>query len=305
MNILVTGGAGYIGTSLVEKLNASPDVNAIYVYDNLTNSSLSFFMGGQKLSKVTFRKEDILNSYALDEVLNKVEVVFHLAAYVSLPYNYAQNAQYEQINKWGTLNLVRCIRQSHHQVKQFIYLSSASVYGLHGEVDIKETPNPSNAYGKSKLEGEKYARLLENQCKVNIIRSANVFGFNSGFREDSVLNHFIFNGLVTNKILVYGDGSQKRPFVSLDHVVDKLIATLGDEDKTENYAYAMDFNSDLNTIKDWLIQNHLPDLEYTYVNRNIEYKQQSIKGLSRLKDVEDDLDQEFSKFQQRIRIQQG
>lgn len=301
MDVLVTGGAGYIGSDLVEKLNASEGVKKIYVLDNLSRSPLSFFIGCQKLEKVTFIRGDILDSYVLSKVLKKVEIVFHLAGYVSFPYSYAQNVQYEQINQWGTLNIVRCIQQMDH-IKRFVYLSSASVYGLRGQVDLRDNPNPTNAYGKSKLEGEKFVNLLENQCQVSIVRSANVFGFNPSFRMDSVLNNFIFHALVDKKIIIYGNGTQKRPFVSLQKVVEELLLTLSTQEHIRK-GFAVEFNADLNEIKDWLIQRHLPDLEYTYLNPSIEYEEQSIKGLNSLEEELSQLDEVFMDFRTNLRVQ--
>lgn len=301
MNVLVTGGAGYIGSSLVEQLNASEKVKAIYVLDNLSRSPLSFFIGKEKLSKVNFINGDILDSYTLDKVLGKVDVVYHLAAYVSNPYNYAQNVQYEQINQWGTLNLVRCIQQSKHKIQQLVYLSSASVYGLRGKVNLDEEPYPTNAYGKSKLEAEKFVCLLENQCKVNIVRSANVYGFNPCFRADSVLNHFIFHGIVDHKILIYGNGTQKRPFVSLQQIVSQLLNTLNND--TKLCTFGVKFNADLNEIKDWLVNSHLPELEFTHLNPGISYEEQFIEGLVPLQEEINNLNQEFLNFKENIRIQ--
>lgn len=302
MKVLVTGGAGYIGSSLVEKLNNEEGMERVYVLDNLSRSPLAFFLGSQVLSKVSFVKGDILDSYLLESLVKKVDVVFHLAGYVSFPYNYTQNVQYEQINQWGTLNLVRSVQQS-KKIKQIIYLSSASVYGLRGDVNIEEKPQPTNAYGKSKLAGEKYVQLLKDKCQVNIVRSANVFGFNNNFRQDSVLNNFIFQALVDKKILIYGDGSQQRPFVSLETCVQQLLNIYrtqfdGKNTKTSN---AISFNADLNEIKNWLLK-HIPDMEYTYINQNIEYNGQFIKGINSLNNVEQELDEVFDKFQKNIRI---
>ena len=300
MDILVTGGAGYIGSNLVEKLNASEKVGEIYVLDNLSRSPLSFFIGSPKLEKVSFIQGDILDAYALNKVLAKVETVCHLAGYVSFPYNYAQNVQYEQINQWGTLNLVRCVQQTKN-IKHFVYLSSASVYGLRGQVNLNEDPKPTNAYGKSKLEGEKFVRLLEAHCNVSLVRSANVYGFNTSFRMDSVLNNFIFHGIVDNKILIYGNGTQKRPFVSLKKVVEELVQIV--ETKNIPHSFAVEFNADLNEIKNWLIERHLPELEYTYINPSIEYEEQFIEGYGSLKLEMTNLDEEFLKFKVNIRVQ--
>ncbi len=300
MTILVTGGSGYVGTTLIEKLNSVEFVKNIIVYDNLSKTSLGFFIGKEKLNKVKFIKGDILDSYALEQIITKVDIIYHLAAYVSFPYNHQQNMQYDQINKWGTLNLVRCIQNTTNSVKKIVYLSSMSVYGLYNNVNFSDIPAPSNAYGKSKFSAEKYVKLLENKMDVEIIRAANIFGFNSNLRLDSVLNNFIFNGLVYKKILIYGDGDQKRPYASLNNLITVLIDSMNDNRNPTLYNFA-EFNASLNEIKDWLIQL-LPEMEYTYVNQNIIYKGQSIKDIGSLADFSENLNGEFANFSKNIRV---
>jgi UDP-glucose 4-epimerase len=301
LNILVTGGAGYIGSSLVERLNELEEVEKIYVLDNLSRSPLAFFLGKQKLAKAEFVKGDILDSHLLDELVEKVDVIYHLAGYVLSPYNYAQNVQYEQINRWGTLNLVRCVQRAANTIERFVYLSSLSVHGLRGKVNLTDEPQPTNAYGKSKLAAEKFVHLLEDRCKVNIIRSANVFGFNNSFRSDSVLNKFIFHGIVEHKILIYGDGSQQRPFVSLDQAAGDLL-NLHFNDSSDRISNSIGFNADLVELKNWLVENHLPGLEYSFVNRNIDYEGQFIEGAKNMKEEKDILDRAFNQFKDQIRI---
>lgn len=303
MNILVTGGAGYIGSSLVEGLNSLKCISNIYVLDNLIRSPLAFFLGTEKLSKVTFVKGDILDSYKLDNLLKKTDVVYHLAGYVLSPYSYTQNVQYEQVNRWGTLNLVRSIERSPKRIQKFIYLSSASVYGLKGKVDTNNSPQPTNAYGKSKLAGEKYVLLLKDLCQTNIVRAANVFGFNACLRLDSVLNNFIFQAITQKKILIYGNGEQKRPFIFLKRLIQDLAGLLNNtETNKQLIKHAMQFNATLNDIKDWLLKAHIPDLEYTYVNKDIDYEEQYFKHLDSLNNHLPTLDKAFEAFRKNIRI---
>lgn len=299
MDILVTGGAGYIGSSLVERLNELKEVDTIFVLDNLTRSPLSFFLGPKKLEKVKFCKGDILDSIIVDELVEKVDTIFHLAGFVLSPYNYSQNVQYEQINRWGTLNLVRSVQRA-NTIEKFIYLSSASVYGLTGEVKMDKTPQPTNAYGKSKFAGEKYVQLLNDSCEVQIIRSANVFGFNTGFRIDGVLNHFIFESLVNKKILIYGNGEQKRSFISLEKIIDELVEKL-----TQNngkVTTSLQFNASLNEIKDWLLNEHVPNLEYTYINKDINYEEQYFHGIDAMDEHIPALNEVFTTFKNNVRI---
>ncbi|MFA5573969.1 MAG: NAD(P)-dependent oxidoreductase [Brumimicrobium sp.] len=302
MKILVTGGAGYVGSSLVDELEKREDVETIYVLDNLSNASYAFFFGAKPYKKVQFVKGDILDTYTVEQLIDKVDVVFHLAGFVISPYNYTQNVQYEQINQWGTLNLVRCVQQSKNKIKRFVYLSSVSVLGLHGEVSLEDVPQPTNAYATSKFEGEKYVLLLENHCETHIIRSGNVFGFNTSVRLDSVMNTFIFHALTDKKLLIYGDGTQQRPFVSIEACTKILLDCIDDKKNGKQVKYALQFNADLNQIKDWLIDEQVPDLEFTYINRNISYKGQEIVGIKSLEENIPELNEVFDFFKSNIRI---
>src|SRR5690606_7281233 len=104
MKILITGGAGYVGYSLITAMAADNSIDEIILYDNLLHNNFNVFIGTEKLSKVRFIKGDILDPFNLEKAMDNVDVVIHLAAFVSLPYNHLQNFQFEQINCWGSLN---------------------------------------------------------------------------------------------------------------------------------------------------------------------------------------------------------
>jgi UDP-glucose 4-epimerase len=303
LKVLVTGGAGYIGQSLINDLQQLEEVKEVKVLDNLKTSCHNFFIGTHKLTKAKFIKGDILNYDLLHKLVEDVDAIFHLAGTTSHAYTYAQNIQYEQINQWGTLNLVRAIQDNSKNLKKIYYLSSMSVFGLRPNVDISNSiAQPTNAYGKSKLEGEKYMSLLKNDFEVGIIRSANVFGFNQGFRNDSVLNNFIFNGIVYNKILIYGDGTQFRPFVSLEKLVEVLCNLLKQQLKLGlSFKHIVDFNATMNDIKDELLK-YLPDLEYTYLNTNLKYDGQSIEGIPQLEEKQSLFEEAYENFNANIRF---
>ena len=199
MIVLVTGGAGYVGNSLVPLLNEQETIKKIIVYDNLSRGELNFFFGQGELTKVSFVKGDILDPYKLQQTLEDVDVVIHLAAFVSQPFNHHQNMSYEQVNRWGTLSLVRCLEKA-LKIKKLCYLSSASVYGFRDDIEISDEPSPGNAYSQSKLEGEKYISLLEDKIDTCVLRAGNIFGFNSCIGLEGVINVFFFDALVKNEI---------------------------------------------------------------------------------------------------------
>ncbi|MFL5728758.1 MAG: NAD-dependent epimerase/dehydratase family protein, partial [Cytophagaceae bacterium] len=131
MNILVTGGAGYIGAELVYRLSKCEHVNKIVVYDNLTRDNYNLFISNSNKignNKVKFELGDILDSRKLRKVLKDIDVVYHLAARVDNPYSNIDSHVFEQVNNWGTAELVYAVEES-KKVSKFIYLSSTSVYG--------------------------------------------------------------------------------------------------------------------------------------------------------------------------------
>lgn len=268
MKVLITGGAGYIGYSLVRSLELDDTISEIVIYDNLYRRNFNFFTTGDNLSKTRFVKGDILDDYTLGKHLPGTDVVVHLAAHVDFPYSYRDNYLYEQVNHFGTANLVSELRKV--PIQKLVYLSSGAVYGFQTHADESTEPLPENAYGKSKLEGEKYCKLLENDAQVNILRVGNVFGFNPMLRYDNVINKFFLDALLYNKITIYGDGNQTRPFVLLDNMIAALHQAVVNDENTK-LMNIVDANYDMNALRD-LMMELIPELEFTYVNTNLNLK---------------------------------
>lgn len=272
MNILITGGAGYVGFSLVRELDRLPQVKSITVYDNLYRENLNFFIGkssssANALTKIQFVKGDILDDYTLNKSLENIDVVVHAAAHVDSPYSYKDNYLYEQVNQFGTANLVSSMRN--FEVKKLVYLSSGSVYGFQKESYEQTAPLPENGYGKSKFEGEKYCRLLENNLSLSIVRIGNIFGYNPMLRYHSVINSFMMDALIYKKIYIYGNGEQSRPFISLENAVGELKKIIVGE--TSSLINLVDKNLTMNELRDMMLKL-IPDLEFTYVNANLNGK---------------------------------
>ncbi len=141
MNILITGGAGYIGTELTYELTKNSEVEQIIIYDNLSRGNINLFIGSHKLNnKIKFVQGDILDTRLLKQTLEGIDVIYHLAAKVTTPFA-DQNAHlFEQVNHWGTAELVYAVEES--DVKKFIYTSSASVT-VHLPMMLIKTPFPT------------------------------------------------------------------------------------------------------------------------------------------------------------------
>ncbi len=299
MKILITGGAGYIGYSLVQALEERELVDEIIVYDNFSHHDENFFFYGKPLQKTKIVSGDILNSYELQKQVDKADVVYHLAAEVRFPYSHDDHSKYEQINQYGTLNLYQTLRES--AVKKVIYVSSAAVYGFREIPNESTPPTPDNAYGASKLEGEKYLQNLKKQ-DVIIFRASNVFGLNPCLRKDAVIHKFMLEALVFGKISIYGNGDQKRAYIHLPLLIKELVNGIENECKPGIYNLVQG-NLTLNDIRDVLLEE-MPDLEFSYLSYNSNYKSISMNSDRILfeEPVKDSIRRTFQILQNQYRI---
>lgn len=220
MNILITGGAGYIGGELAASLSQNRNVSKITIYDNLSRGNFNLFTGN-KISgnKIEFLNGDILDSRQIKKAINGIDVIYHLAAKVSTPFANIDAHSYEQINHWGTAEIVYAVENSN--VQQFIFMSSASVYGSSSETITEETiPRPDSYYGLSKERAEQHLRNLPAQTKKVILRCSNVYGFSPTMRFDAVINKFMFQAHFGKRISVDGTGSQIRSFIHVNKLTE-------------------------------------------------------------------------------------
>ncbi len=222
VSVLVTGGAGFIGSHLVRAL--VEEGAKVRVLDNLSTGSRSRFTGIER--KIDFQEGDIRNAVACRSACNRaggVEVVFHLAAYISVPGSVRDPITADAINISGTLNLLLAARDS--GVERFVFSSSSAVYG---DTEVLPTPEetlprPLSPYGIEKLYGEHMARLffqlhgLQTAC----LRYFNVYGPGQNPESEyaAVIPKFITTLLERHTPTIYGDGRQTRDFLFVEDVV--------------------------------------------------------------------------------------
>ncbi|HQU99744.1 MAG TPA: NAD-dependent epimerase/dehydratase, partial [Bacteroidia bacterium] len=186
MKILITGGAGYIGAELSKSLAAQKEVTQIIVYDNLSRANYNLFFGEAVFkNKLQFIQADILDNRSLRKALKDVDVVYHLAAKVTTPFSNLDASQFEQINHWGTADLVYALEEN--DIKKFVFISSSAVYGHSAEMVDELTPtNPMGFYGISKLRAEGHVMRLFDNMHTIILRCSNVYGYSTNMRFDAV-----------------------------------------------------------------------------------------------------------------------
>ena len=304
MNVLVTGGAGYIGTELVNLLVSNPSVDKVIVYDNLSRMNYNLFLGLklQRHPKLSFVKGELLDSRSLRKVLKGIDVVYHLAAKVTTPFDSSDSHVYEQVNHWGTAELVYAVEESN--VKRFIYTSSSGVYGSSsGAVDESTVPNPKTFYAISKLRGEEHVRRLFDKIDTYIFRCGNVYGYSKSMRFDSVINKFVFEANFNRIVTIQGDGKQSRSFIHIDRVsraLDNCIAgdlPGGTYNLVERSIKIFDIVDELKQL--------LPELEFIFINQHLKLRELIVKenlevnkalGINNPKSLKKELEEFLSRF---------
>jgi len=218
--ILVTGGAGYVGSALVPKLLAKGDyvrVIDLYIYGE---DVLKVYKGNPNLEEV---KGDIRNRELLQKTLSDIDVVIHLACISNDP-SYELDPQFgKSINYDAFLDLVKISKDS--GVKRFIYASSSSVYGIKEEKNVTEDLplEPLTDYSKYKVMCEEI--LMKEQSDEFIcvvVRPATICGYSPRMRLDLTVNILTAHAINRGKITVLG-GSQKRPNIHIGDITDYYV----------------------------------------------------------------------------------
>jgi len=218
--IVVTGGAGFIGSHIVDKLVALG--NQVIVVDNLLLGKKEFIN-----KKAIFIKADIRNFKKLFKIFKNVEVVFHLAADPRLPISIEDPIATHDINVTGTLNVLEAARKA--GVKKVVFSSSCAAYGDVSELPVDECAdlNPLSPYGLHKLMGEQYCRLYSSLFNLETVclRYFNIFGprkLATG-SYPMVIPIFLDQRKRGTALTIIGDGESTRDYVHVSDVVQANI----------------------------------------------------------------------------------
>ena len=210
MRILVTGGAGFIGSHIVEHFQGKAEVR---VLDNLRSGHLHNLKG----LACEFIKGSVLDRPVVRQAVDGVDYVFHLAAMISVPESMQKPIQCVEINTVGTLVVLE--EAARAQVKKLVFSSSAAIYGDNPMVPKVETmlPEPKSPYAITKLDGEYYCRMFANESRLPTVclRYFNVFGSRQDPQSQyaAAVPIFIERALRNESITIFGDGNQTRDFI--------------------------------------------------------------------------------------------
>lgn len=223
MQCLVTGGAGFVGSNLVDKL--IDEGHDVVVLDNLSTGKYQNINQKARFYELDITNTDRMTLY--HEAFQNVDVVFHLAAMARVQPSIDEPVEFDKVNVGGTLNMLKMAND--YGVKRFVYSASSSAYGDTDQLPQKETDptNPISPYAAQKMIGEIYCKMF---CQVYDIETVSLRYFNIyGERQSLEGAYALVMGVFAQQLLngepmtINGDGNQKRDFTYVGDVVDANI----------------------------------------------------------------------------------
>jgi UDP-glucose 4-epimerase len=221
MRFLVTGGAGFLGTHLANRLaHLGHDV---LVLDDLSNGRRDHLH-----PLITFKQGDVDNVPLLWSLLHEVDCAYHLAARVSVAQSILHPRDYNRVNVGGTVSLMEAMRDT--GVRRVVFTSSGALYGRqpHQPVAEEATPHPDSPYAVSKWAAEQYIHTIGELSGLETValRIFNAYGpwQSLPISHAPVVPRFLQQALTGGSVVLFGDGRQTRDFVYVDDVVDALLS---------------------------------------------------------------------------------
>jgi UDP-glucose 4-epimerase len=239
-SILVSGGLGFIGRHLIDKLSKEEDYSKIIIIDNLSNAQpySKNVIPSNTGSKIKFYKTDIRDKRTVSDIIRreKIDACVHLAAKMNVEDSVRNPEEVVNVNIQGTLSMLEACSQNN--VKAFVFASSAAVYG-HAKVLLPipedHVLEPLSPYGATKVAGEALVNSYKNCRKIKnaiILRFFNVYGEGQSKEYTGVITNFAERLSTGLSPVIYGDGRQTRDFVSVDDVTNILIAATARAEQT-------------------------------------------------------------------------
>jgi len=225
--VLVTGGAGFIGSHTVDALLEQG--SAVWVLDNLATGSLHNLRQWKRNQRLHISRNTVTNYRTLEALVRKVDAIVHCAAVVSPYLSVKKPEVVNEVNVSGTLNVLRAAVKKH--VKRVVFASSSSVYGNQSALPISESnlPAPITPYGVSKLSGDRYCGAFHETYNLATVslRYFNVYGQRQSANPYSgviaIFKNQLSKGLQPK---IFGDGEQTRDFIHVSDIVKANLLAL-------------------------------------------------------------------------------
>ncbi|MFN8400002.1 MAG: NAD-dependent epimerase/dehydratase family protein [Anaerolineales bacterium] len=274
MNFLITGAAGFLGSSLANHL--AREGHQVRGLDDLST-------GDPKVLSpdVHFTRGDVSDRPKLWTLLQDVDVVYHVAARVSVQESILYPRDYNTVNVGGTVALMEAMRDV--GVKRVVLASSGAVYGDMNDGSLKETdiPNPRSPYAVSKISAEHYVHTIGNLWNIETVslRIFNAYGPGQHLppSHPPVVPHYLRQALRGGTLVAHGDGNQTRDYIYVDDVVSAMVAAATSPNMN---GLVINVGSGVETSIKELINTVL---DVTNSKANVVYNTQTSGGVSRMK----------------------
>jgi UDP-glucose 4-epimerase len=267
--ILVTGGAGYIGSRLVRDFSLDDRFRdcTIRIYDNLQRNNYHTLMDLPEGTHYQFVEGDILDRVTLSDAMKDVWAVIHLAAVVNTPISFDHPRWTYQVNHWGTAMVVDEAVKAN--VKRLVYACSASVYGPGGPFHEADVCTPVGPYSIAKLQGEQTVMEAgqHRNLQVTSLRLGTVFGDAPGVRFEAVANRYAYLAGTCKPLVIHGDGLQKRPLIHVQDASETIRFALASDATVMQVLNAASENISIHELAD-AVQKILPDVQLRYTGQD-------------------------------------
>ena len=281
--IAVTGGLGFIGSHLVNRLNENNDV---VIVDDQSSGNI------KNIEELDFARIDTdfgdITQLDLERIFEGVDYVFHMAAVTSVPQTVKDPMRSNEVNITGTLKVLEAARKC--GIKKLIFSSSSAVYGETETIPISEKNpiNPLSPYAVCKATGELYCNVYSEIFHLPTIslRYFNVFGprQDPNSQYAAVIPIFIYKIINNESPVIYGDGEQTRDFVNVEQVVDANILAAKSK-KTGSYNIGLGKSTTINQLFDIIKESMGKDIEPVHEDERAGEIKHSVANISKAKSI--------------------
>ena len=271
MNVLITGGAGYVGYSVTKRMAEKYPESRIIVYDSFVKARLENF--GKLLTQyknielIPWEKADIRDEKNIIDVMEKFhpEVVIHLAAIVDAFTTNREGKDIEcmKVNYDATVNLAKLSKS--YKVKKFFFQSSVSIYSSGDELTEESLIEPISTYGKSKyLAEEAINKLIDDTFNVVNLRSATIVGYNPSFRYETIINLLCIRAVFGVETTIFESAlDNPKSYLTVDDEVSAIEFLVENIEKVSGQSFnAKSFNATLDQVL-CEIRKFVPNPKYT------------------------------------------
>lgn len=274
-NVLITGGAGYLGYSIIEELGKKYPENKIIIYDNFSKGKVEGIVGLRKKTEnievIPWEKGDIRDNNNLKEVIEKYnpETIIHLAAIVDAftTNREGKDRECEIVNYECAVNIAKIAREN--GVRNFVYISSVSIYSQGEELTEEAEKKPLSAYGRAKLNAEtEILKMSDEKFKVVVLRPATLVGYNPCFRYETIINLMCIRSVYKIPINLFSSAiTWKKTYLNVKDCSRAIVFSLENIDKMKgDYFNLSSFHTNLDYVMRLLKEIIKEDFPYQVID---------------------------------------